>query len=526
MDAQSKIEARIVAHNRKHAGSDYRKKMLVMTLGFGGLAAAVGGFIMMQTNQYGGRGFMLLLASMYAMWRAFKLERSGYKMLSYGNANEAHLEGTKIFRASVLNPALLDSVDSTDIEIGGVAIPREDEQSHFIFAGSVGSGKSVALKRMIAAVRARGTDGAIIHDPVGDLVSSFYDPARGDLIINPLDARHAPWSIWTDMQPGDAAGIARSIVPDVGGDNRFFSDASQTLLEVLFDQTANIDEFICAALGEKDSTLIRRVRSVGMGGMVGSSQTFANVRGNAAPYIKSLALLPNVGASEGFSIREFCEAPRGRFIFLLTSEEKKDLLSPIHQLFLSRVVSLAMSVRPDPGRRTWLFLDEVPNLLPSKSIATAMAQGRKYGLATVLGYQALGQIKKRLGSDEASALLSMPKTRLTLRTSDGETAEAMSKELGDRKIQRKQVSETSGSSKGVASTGTSTSWQTVTERAVLPSTIQKLQDLRGYLRTGGSVIEVALQYRPYLEIAAPYEPVAPRKIPVAPVVAEEDDDDE
>ena len=348
----------------------------------------------------------------------------------------------------------------------------------------------------------------------------LYDPSK-DFIINPLDARHASWSPWTDLAPGDEAGLAKAIVPSAEGDNKYFSDAAQATLEVLFQQTDNVDDLVRAGLGESTTALIKRLEKAGLAGLVGSAKTFASVRGNLGPYLKSLALLPPVpGGLDGLSLKEFCQAPAGRFIFLLTSGRTRDALAPIHKLLLSQLVAVATSLRPDPARRVWLALDEVPILLPSPTIGTVLSEGRKFGLGVIMAAQAVGQFKSRVGADEAAALLSMPKSRLLLRVGDGETAEAMSREIGDRHIKRRQVSHNQssggGGQGGGSSSGTSTSWQDTTERAVLPSEIMALPDLTGFLRVETTTMRVHLQYQPYPTVAEDYQSISPRPLPVPP----------
>jgi type IV secretory pathway TraG/TraD family ATPase VirD4 len=179
---------------------------------------------------------------------------------------------------------------------------------------------------------------------------------------------------------------------------------------------------------------------------------------------------------------------------------------------------VATSLRPDPSRRVWLALDEIPILLPSPTIGTVLSEGRKFGLSIIMAGQAVGQFKSRVGADEAAALLSMPKTRLLLRVGDGETAEAMSREIGDRHIKRKQVSHNQssggGGQGGGSSSGTSTSWQDTTERAVLPSEIMALPDLTGYLRVETTTMRVRLAWQAYPTVAEDYQPVPPRPLPV------------
>ena len=453
-----------------------------------------------------------------ARWLIERIKAWQTRLISIngGREDERHQKGTQILH--VRDAAYHLPTPQGALTIAGVPLPTGVEQQHILLAGAPGSGKSEALKTLIAQVRARNSDGAVIHDPTGEMVALFYDPKRGDLIINPLDARHAPWDLWSDLQPGEEANLAKAIIPSATGDNKYFSDAAQALLEVLFQQTRNIDDLVKAGLGESAQELVERLERAGMGGLAGNVKTFGSVRGNLAPYLRSLALLPPVAPGAALNLAEFCEKPRGRFIFLLTRRRTKDALRPLHQLFLTQVVSTATSLRPDPARRIWLFLDELPELMPSDAVATSLSQGRKFGLSSVMALQAVGQLYDRVGQHEAAALLSMPKSRLILRVGDGESAEAMSKEVGDRQIQRRQVSSSQapigGNSAGQRNT-TSTTWQTTTERAVLPAEIMALPDLNGYLRIEASTMRVTLRYTPRTTVAEDYQPVPPRPLPVA-----------
>ena len=442
-----------------------------------------------------------------------RAHRRARRLVGGGPRDERHERGTFLHDARAVTP-LLNRAPG-DLAIGGVPLPRSVEQQHILMVGAPGSGKSVALKALMKTIRERHSDGAVIHDPTGEFVSLFYDPAR-DLIINPLDSRHAPWSLWTDLMLGEEASLAKAIIPSAEGDNKYFSDAAQATLEVLFQQTDTIDDLVMAGLSETNDRLIERLTQAGLGGLVGSSKTFASVRGNMAPYLRALALLPDTARGDGLTLKEFCTYPAGRFIFLLTSGRTRETLRPIHQLFLNQIVSVATSLRPDPTRRIWLTLDEAPVLLPSPAIALALAEGRKYGLSVILAAQALGQVKHRIGEHEAAAVLSMPKTRLILRVGDGETAEAMSREIGERQLTRQQVSvsKTAGDV-ATANNSTSTTWQTVTERTVLASEIMSLPDLQGFLRIEDTTMRVALTYESYPPVGPDYDPVPPRGLPVA-----------
>ena len=72
-------------------------------------------------------------------------------------------------------------------------IPRDAENKHFLIVGDTGSGKSSVIRQMLYQVEARG-DSAIVYDPACEFVKQFYNPHRGDIVLNPLDARMPYWS--------------------------------------------------------------------------------------------------------------------------------------------------------------------------------------------------------------------------------------------------------------------------------------------------------------------------------------------
>ncbi len=535
MDIRNLKQA-VADHNRKVCGGPPSLVIGWLVLGatvlfvggillfFGAAGAAFGG------SRGGGAGLALVMAGLgilawYWAWGfAKKFEKLDKQLIKINGdrEDESHQKGTKILNLGGAGYKL--PAPAGALRIAGIPLPASVEQQHILLAGAPGSGKSEALKALVATVRERGSDGAVIHDPTGEMVSLFYNPERGDMIINPLDARHAAWDLWSDMRPGEEANLAKAVIPSAQGDNKYFSDAAQALLEVLLQQTRTIDDLVKAGLGESPNELADRLYNAGLGGLVGNAKTFGSVRGNLAPYLRSLALLPPIPDGKApISLEGFCERPAGRFVFLLTKRRNKDALRPIHQLFLTQLVNTALSLRPDPSRRIWLFMDELPELLPSDAIATSLSQGRKFGLSTVMALQAVGQMYDRVGQHEAAALLSMPKSRLILRVGDGESAELMSKEIGDRMIKRKTESFSEGHGPE-AKNSTSTSWQTTTERAVLASEIMALPDLTGYLRVEDTTMRVEMQYTPRTASQPDYQPVPPRPLPVAEKKPEEDTD--
>lgn len=80
--------------------------------------------------------------------------------------------------------------------------------------GDTGSGKSNAIRQLLRQVREHG-ESTIVYDPAMDFVSEFYSPARGDLILNPLDRRCPYWGLGDEIDRDETtATIAAVFLPE------------------------------------------------------------------------------------------------------------------------------------------------------------------------------------------------------------------------------------------------------------------------------------------------------------------------
>lgn len=447
------------------------------------------------------------------------------------------LRGTEIVdtTSQAMRDRLSAKTSATTISVGGVPVASEDEQQHFLLCGAPGTGKSVEIKKALRTIRERGQR-AVVYDPSGEFVSLFYRP-QIDHILNPLDARGARWNPWLDVESFEYQAFARSLIPEPTAQaDPFWSAAARSVVEALLAECQSLDELVWLGLSAPLGDLAAVVRDAGFEGMIGAEKTFQSTRSTLSVYLRSLALLPNVNRDEeAFSVRTWLEDDDAGWIFLSVNTRARDAMRPLVSLWLDTVARHALGLRPDPERRIWLVLDELPSLQKLPSLPPALAEGRKYGLTGILGVQALGQLQETYGEKQAAALWSMPKTRLYLRVSDAGTAEQVSKELGDVQLRRhtKSTSESSNegfsnnsshsgqgggsSSSSGSSTSSSRNEQIVTERAVLPAEIAGLPDLRGYLRTGGShiVAKVAIDFAglPRQGDQPDFQPIPARALP-------------
>ena len=92
---------------------------------------------------------------------------------------------------------------------------RLKECEHFLITGSPGAGKSTLIRHLLGQVAERGQS-AIVIDPDCEFVQEFYHEARGDVVLNPLDARCPFWSPWLEFREGsltmDAEAMAASLI--------------------------------------------------------------------------------------------------------------------------------------------------------------------------------------------------------------------------------------------------------------------------------------------------------------------------
>ncbi|WP_163097227.1 type IV secretion system DNA-binding domain-containing protein [Acidithiobacillus ferrianus] len=417
-----------------------------------------------------------------------------------GRENEdQHMAGSSLVDATVpsVKNTLRRKTRPNQITLGGVPLDTGDEQQHVLIVGAPGTGKSVEIKKALRAIRARGTEKAVIYDVSGELVSLFFRPGI-DHILNPLDQRSERWNPWMDAEPFEYAAFAKSLIPTQKGEGEFWSVAAQATLEALLTESQDLDELVSTGLSAPLGTLAQLVADAGFGGMIGPEKTFQSTRASMGVYLRSLGLLANVHREDAgaFSIRKWLETPGDSWLFLPVPPRARDALRPLVSLWVDTVVRHAMSLRQDPDRRIWLALDELPTLKNLPSLPPALAEGRKFGLTAILGIQAYGQLQDAFGEHLAASLWSIPKTRLYLRVGDASTADHVSKELGEIKLTRKTASASAsnststngqgGGSSSSNSNSSSTNEAITTERLILPSQIMGLEDLHGYLRMGGS----------------------------------------
>jgi type IV secretory pathway TraG/TraD family ATPase VirD4 len=153
----------------------------------------------------------------------------------------------------------------------------------------------------------------------------------------------------------------------------------------------------------------------------------------------------------------------------------------------------AMSQPEDRDQRLWFVVDELDALGAIDGLKDALARLRKFGGRCVLGFQSIAQVSSTYGGGEAQTIIENCGNTLILRCSSSEhggTSQFASRLIGEREVLRRQTSRGHDSGAGFWARGARTSIQTseqnATEPALLPSQLEQLPDLTGYLKLAAS----------------------------------------
>jgi type IV secretory pathway TraG/TraD family ATPase VirD4 len=145
--------------------------------------------------------------------------------------------------------------------------------------------------------------------------------------------------------------------------------------------------------------------------------------------------------------------------------------------------------------RLWFVVDdELDALGQIDGLKDALARLRKFGGRCVLGFQSLAQVSSTYGHGEAHTIVEHCGNTLILRCSASEgggTARFASQLIGEREVMRTTLSKSKRATDLWASI--THSQQLAVESAVLPSQVEQLPDLSGYLKLASDPVWLSVR---------------------------------
>ncbi|WCT77751.1 type IV secretion system DNA-binding domain-containing protein [Novosphingobium humi] len=387
---------------------------------------------------------------------AIKLLRRAMVDQGQDTMGDRVLSGTRVIGETELASITAPPQVGGELAIGAIPLPRRIETRHFAMLGTTGSGKTTALRQMLDGIERRG-EPALVYDTSGEFIAHYYRPERGDIILNPFDARCAFWSPFDEIShPADADRIARQLVSDTSSqDDDVWMETSRILvanmLRSLWAEGNCRLEALLEALQVKSKDQLKQWLL-----HTSSARTFADDADRATGSVLfMLAKAANLiqflrvddGRAERFAFRDFVAGLDARegakpWIFVPRKEDYFEASKPLMACWLECAASAVLGLSPSPNRRIWFILDELADLPKVDNLARLLPEGRKFGAAIVLTFQALGQMRNRYGTNIAEAMLACCNTKLFLQTVDRETRAWASQTIGDCEVELRSSTDT------------------------------------------------------------------------------------
>lgn len=370
-------------------------------------------------------------------------------------AQDRIVAGTEIVSEREMRNLTKRATNDRSLRIATVGIPEWLETRHFAFLGTTGAGKTTVLRQMLDKVEARG-EPALVYDTSGEFVAHYYRPERGDIILNPFDARSAYWSPFLEIaHPADADRIARQLVSETGErDDDVWLETSRILVaNILRVLNAEGRTTLPDLLDALQATTKEDLKTWLAG--TSSARTFEDDADRATGSVlfmlaKSSNLMQFLwrepGAAQAFAFRDYVagldrhEGPKP-WIFVPRKEDYFEAMKPLLACWLECAASATLGLEPSSNRRLWFFLDELADLPRVDNLTRLLPEGRKFGAGVVLTFQAIGQMHRRYGRDSAEAILGCCNTKLYLQLIDRETRKWASDNIGDVEVEVRSASD-------------------------------------------------------------------------------------
>lgn len=378
-----------------------------------------------------------------------------------------------------------------ELTLAGQRLALIDETLHFKIIGTTGTGKSTAFRELLTRALARG-DRAVIADPNGDYARDFYDPTRGDIILSPFDARAARWDLFAEIiEPHDADQLAASLIPDNEGENQIWRNYAQTFLTAVLRQLHRAGRHDLATLyrvlvDAKHEDLRDLLEGTPAAPYVDedNGKFLGSVRAITTHHLKALEHLMRQPDGNAFSVRKWIREGRG-VLFLPYRANEIVSLKTVISTWMYLAIFETMSLE-EGDHRLWFVIDELDALGPINGLKDALARLRKFGGRCLIGLQSIAQLRGTYGDTAAQTIAENCGTTVILRCSASErggTAEFASRLIGQREVTRQQFSNSRPRRLFgfLHQTRTVTDYL-ITEPAVLPSEIEQLPNLSGYLK--------------------------------------------
>ena len=430
-------------------------------------------------------------------------------------SEDKFIRGMKLDSVKNLEKILIKTKQASTLTFDKRYIFKKNfEVQHMLLDGTTGSGKSVALRKLLLWIRARG-DKAIIYDKGCTYVGKFYNE-KTDFLMNPFDERCVNWDVWCDAQhETDFENMSSALIPMHGEGDPFWVSAARsifasTAMMMSTEKDRSIEKLLEVMLKSKLENLSQYLEGTESASLVSDKiqKTAISIKSVLATYIKSLRFLHGLecdlsgNQKNKFSIKEWVTNDNENgWLFISSNAEQHASLRPLISMWLAIASTSILGLTENEDRRIWVIGDEIPSLHKLPELPETIAEVRKFGGCYVLGMQSVAQLRKVYGKNAADEIFDLLNTRLFFRSPSNEMAEISAKELGEEEIEVCKDNRSVGPN--AIRDGMTFGFQTVKRQIVIASEIMKLSDLSFYLRIADEypVVKMNMQFDRFDSIA-------------------------
>ena len=341
--------------------------------------------------------------------------------------------------------------------MGKLAFPKKIETYHTVVIGGTGSGKTqnVFVPAIVSCLEQNQT--GIVHCSKGDFTRRLFNYENGfdstqNRLYNPLDPRSVKWTIFNDLLDiMDIDRVAKQLIPERANDRdpNWMAGARDILTGLLhaahlLKRTRNeeLRDIFNADLKTKAHLLRQTPHGAKALNHIGNPDSKMSQSYNSIflLFVRAFDVLED----GPFSINQRLDDDDKGFVFLMNNPKYEDTLRPCLALFCDLFATKLISMKEDPKKRVFLFLDEFSALGNLQSIIRILRFGRSYGAAVMIGVQELGQLERTYGREDTQSIVGGCNNTIFMRTNDPTTNEEISRIIGDAEVTDSEHADSGG----------------------------------------------------------------------------------